>query len=184
MGLQHVSGGLPPDELRDTAGNERLASLISIGCKPIFRSMTHPPPVPHRELVTRLLPLALYVVRLTKAEGGPFEVSPSRMSLLRLLDERTELSVGDLAAHERVTSPTVVQTLRHLRRLGLVEQRKDPTDKRVTLVRISEDGRRTLAQDETTVSLALEKALAGVDERELRQLTKSVNVLFRRLSNS
>jgi DNA-binding MarR family transcriptional regulator len=59
--------------------------------------------------------------------------------------EEAPQRVSDLAAGLGVDVSTTSRQLQALERLGLVERRRDPADRRASVLAINDDGRRTLA---------------------------------------
>ncbi|MEQ9401057.1 MAG: MarR family winged helix-turn-helix transcriptional regulator [Longimicrobiales bacterium] len=70
------------------------------------------------------------------------ELSAHQASILSHLDSVDPTMVGELAEHMGVTASTMSLTLKRLERDGYVERRRDPADRRVTNVRLTEAGER------------------------------------------
>jgi MarR family transcriptional regulator, organic hydroperoxide resistance regulator len=62
------------------------------------------------------------------------------MALLMLLDERGEMTVGELARALAITQPSVSQTLRSLQAARIVSEKSDPRDGRLKLQRLTKSG--------------------------------------------
>jgi DNA-binding MarR family transcriptional regulator len=62
------------------------------------------------------------------------------MGVLMLLDERGEMTVGELAEALRITQPSVSQTLRSLQAARIVSDKADPRDSRRRIQRLSPKG--------------------------------------------
>lgn len=120
----------------------------------------------------RLHRLAVYVLRVIRSEHSTAGISIARLSALSAIAEFGPISVGDLALRERVRSPTIVQVVRELERRASVTTENDPSDKRVTLVRVTDAGLAELAEDRARVGRAIESALRTgppADEKSLRR---------------
>jgi DNA-binding MarR family transcriptional regulator len=63
------------------------------------------------------------------------------MGVVRLLAERGEMTVGDLAEALVITQPSVSQSLRSLKAAKLVAERLDPRDARLRIQRLTKTGR-------------------------------------------
>jgi DNA-binding MarR family transcriptional regulator len=63
------------------------------------------------------------------------------MGVVRLLDERGEMTVGELAEALVITQPSVSQSLRSLKAAKLVAERLDPRDARRRIQRLTKTGR-------------------------------------------
>jgi DNA-binding MarR family transcriptional regulator len=83
---------------------------------------------------------ALYALVSGVVRRTPREMSLTSLSTLSTLDRTGPRRITDLAVTEGVTQPTMTVLVRVLERLGWVERRGDPTDRRVTLVAITEAG--------------------------------------------
>ena len=100
------------------------------------------------------------------------ELSHAQFELLIELDERGELSAGDLAAAARLTPATVTQMLDHLAGGGHVERVRSEVDRRVVVSRLTAQGRRRVAAKRKLWQSRWEAALAGVETDELRAATR------------
>src|SRR5271157_2407772 len=76
--------------------------------------------------------------RDTHLAGG--ELCHAQFELLIELDERGELSLGELAAAARLTPATVTPMLDHLAGAGQVERLRSETDRRVVVSRLTPQG--------------------------------------------
>jgi MarR family transcriptional regulator, organic hydroperoxide resistance regulator len=68
------------------------------------------------------------------------------MGVLMLLDERGEMTVGELAEVLRITQPSVSQTLRSLQIARIVSDKVDPRDSRRRVQRLSPKGLQFIKQ--------------------------------------
>ena len=101
----------------------------------------------------------------------------------RLSREGTS-SIGALATAERVRPQSMAQTVADLEAAGLISRRPDPADGRRTLVELTDEGRRTLAEDRRDREGWLARAIASeLNGTERRQLERAVD-LMRRLGES
>ena len=113
--------------------------------------------------------------RDTHLDGS--ELSHAQFELLIELDERGELSAGDLAAAARLTPATVTQMLDHLAERGQVERVRSDTDRRVVVSRLTAQGRRKIEVKREAWKSRWEQALEGVDGEELRAATHVLELL-------
>ena len=70
------------------------------------------------------------------AMGGMKSFEDCRDTLI----DRGPIRMTDLAAHERVRTPTTTVAIRRLEKLGLVKRSRDPSDLRAVLVDITPKG--------------------------------------------
>ena len=103
---------------------------------------------------------------------GGSELSHAQFELLIELDERGELSAGELALAARLAPGTVTQMLDHLASSGHVERVRSETDRRVVVSRLTAQGRRKIQAKREAWQSRWELALAGVGSGELRAATR------------
>ncbi|MBO0844838.1 MAG: MarR family transcriptional regulator [Nocardioides sp.] len=96
------------------------------------------------ELEQQSSELVVYAARLVRAVRRS-SGQPSGIRILALLDELGPQGVTALAEVDRSSQPTVSGAVRQLEEQGLVAKKRDPSDARRTVVRLTREGRRTLA---------------------------------------
>ena len=69
------------------------------------------------------------------------ELTLAQLSILVTLLDRGPIRMTDLAAQERVRTPTTTVAIRRLEKIGLVKRSRDPSDLRAVLVDITPQGR-------------------------------------------
>lgn len=96
------------------------------------------------DLVLRALPRIFLAcrTRLVRDPVGGREVSAHQAVILSHLDEVDPTMVGELADHLGVTASTMSLTLKRLEEGGFVRRDRDPEDRRVMNVRLTERGAR------------------------------------------
>ena len=111
-------------------------------------------------------------------EGGA-DLTLAQLSILLTLLDLGPIRMTELAAHERVRTPTTTVAIRRLEKLGLVKRSRDPSDLRAVLVDVTPRGlvqhREALATRRAALAALLSKL--STDEREL--LTKALAPLAR-----
>jgi DNA-binding MarR family transcriptional regulator len=105
------------------------------------------------------------------------ELSHAQFELLIELDERGELSAGDLAAAARLTPATVTQMLDHLAASGHVERVRSETDRRVVVSRLTRQGARKIDAKRAAWKSRWDEALQGVGAEDLRAATHVLALL-------
>ena len=103
---------------------------------------------------------------------GGSELSHAQFELLIELDERGDLSAGELASAARLTPATVTQMLDHLAACGHVERLRSETDRRVVVSRLTAQGRERVAAKRSAWQSRWQEALGDVSERDLRAATR------------
>jgi DNA-binding MarR family transcriptional regulator len=142
------------------------------------------PPAPgahvDRELVVQL---RLAVMRLARrlrqqTEG---EITASQLSALSSVSRLGPLTLGALAAVERVRPPTMTRIVGHLEAAGLLVRRPAPADRRSAEVALSPSGRELLDRSRTRKDAYLAERLATLGPDELAVLRRAAAVLERLL---
>jgi DNA-binding MarR family transcriptional regulator len=113
----------------------------------------------------------------------PGDLSPSLTSALVTIEQRGPITLGQLAASERVTPPSITRMVATLERLGLVRREADPGDRRVARVSLTPDGRRTVLRTRTRKTAYLAKRLHKLDESERAVVRAALPVLERLLED-
>jgi DNA-binding MarR family transcriptional regulator len=103
---------------------------------------------------------------------GGEQLSQAQFELLGELDERGELPAGELAAAARLSPATVTQMLDHLAACGHVERDRSPTDRRVVVSRLTDQGRERIEAKRAAWQLRWKSALAGVPKQDLQAATR------------
>ncbi|MFF3056923.1 MarR family winged helix-turn-helix transcriptional regulator [Streptomyces sp. NPDC057909] len=119
---------------------------------------------------------------LQQAEDAPLRAAGLSRAEFDLLGavRRTdrELTPGELARETFSSGAAVTKRLRILQERGLVDRRSDERDRRVTHVRLTEEGR-TLVDQLLPRQLAYERAvLSGLDERTRGELSAQLSELL------
>lgn len=130
--------------------------------------------------------------RLVVDPAGGVGVSAHQGRVLAFLDDRDPTMVGELAEHLGVTASTMSLTLKRLEEAGYVRRDRDPLDRRVVDVRLTEAGVRArdarremdpersgrlltlLEPDERREALQGLAALAAAADRLLRREAEDV----------
>jgi DNA-binding MarR family transcriptional regulator len=92
------------------------------------------------EVAEGLEALAVWLRRL-----APNTVSTSTMTTLGTLQAAGPLRISELAEREAISQPGMTTLINRLEAAGLAERFADPTDGRASLVRITDAGRRMVA---------------------------------------
>jgi MarR family transcriptional regulator for hemolysin len=123
------------------------------------------PPIGRQLAMTSKLVAKAFNDALTQAGGS----LPTWLVLSSLKEEhrRTQL---DLARAVGIEGPTLTRHLDGLERAGLVERRRDPTDRRAVQVELTEAGERLHAALLKAVISFNRQLTAGLDDAELARL--------------
>jgi DNA-binding MarR family transcriptional regulator len=150
-------------------------------------STRSPTPAARSEVPVTGLParLRLVVTRLARRlrQQGDTAASPTQLSALATIERDGPVTLGELAAVERVQPPTITAAVGRLERRGLVRRGVDPGDRRVARVEVTSQGRRLLEQSRSRKTAYLERTLAGLDPDERETLEHAAAILERLLEN-
>jgi DNA-binding MarR family transcriptional regulator len=113
--------------------------------------------------------------RLRQQDDGG--LSPTLSAALWTIAREGPLSLGELAARERVAPPSVTKIVGKLEARGLVERRADEADRRVWRVTATTAGRDHLESSRRRRNAWFTDQLAGLDAPALERLAAAVDVL-------
>lgn len=102
------------------------------------------------------------------------ELTLAQLSILVTLLDQGPMRMTDLAAHERVRTPTTTVAIRRLEKLGLVKRSRDPSDLRAVLVAITPKGLAVHGESLANRRAALAAMLSKLSESDLDTLTKAL----------
>ena len=88
----------------------------------------------------RVLSKVLSVMRHTGRTATSGDLTLAQLSILLTLFDQGPMRMTELAAHERVRTPTTTVAIRRLEKLGLVKRSRDPSDLRAVLVEVTPRG--------------------------------------------
>jgi DNA-binding MarR family transcriptional regulator len=107
------------------------------------------------------------------------DLTLAQLSILVTLLDQGPIRMTDLAAHERVRTPTTTVAIRRLEKVGLVKRSRDPSDLRAVLVDITPRGRAVHAESLANRHAALAAMLGQLSESDLHTLTNALAALER-----
>lgn len=113
----------------------------------------------------------------TGAAAG--ELTLAQLSILVTLLDQGPIRMTDLAAHERVRTPTTTVAIRRLEKIGLVKRSRDPSDLRAVLVDITPRGRAVHGESLANRRAALAALLSQLSPADLDTLMKALAPLER-----
>ena len=132
------------------------------------------------EELQRVLSRLFSVLRRSDTHrGDTSDLTLAQLSILLTLLDQGPIRMTELAAHERVRTPTTTVAIRRLEKLGLVKRSRDPSDLRAVLVDITPKG---LAQHREALAARraqLAALLSKLSEEDLETLMKALVPLER-----
>lgn len=125
--------------------------------------------------------LRLAVLRLSRRlrQQAVGDITPSQLSALTAVERHGEVTLGELAAIERIAPPSMTRIAARLEERGLVERHVDSSDRRVARLAASASGRQLLEtiRNRRDAYLAARLQMLTAEEREV--LEKAVPLLER-----
>jgi len=101
------------------------------------------------------------------------------LSILLTLLDSGPIRMTELAARERVRTPTTTVAIRRLEKLGLVKRSRDPSDMRAVLVEVTPDGLVQHGEALATRRAYLAAMLTRLSEAERGDLSAALKPLER-----
>jgi DNA-binding MarR family transcriptional regulator len=127
-------------------------------------------------LADRLHSAAIHLLRRVRVRDTASGVGPAQLSALSVLVFGGPRSLGELAAAEQVTAPTMSRIVAGLERSGLVRRR--PTDdKRRVRLEATAQGSRILQQGRRRRVKLLAQALQSLNHAEIGRLEAMLELL-------
>jgi DNA-binding MarR family transcriptional regulator len=105
------------------------------------------------------------------------DVPPLQLSTLVSIQQHGPLRLGELAAREAVSPPTMTRVLAALDERGLIVRGPDPGDARSTLVALSPAGVRVLGEVRSRRTALVDARLARLSPRQRAALEAAIPAL-------
>lgn len=115
--------------------------------------------------------------RLASERHPDNELSINQMSVLAILNRRGPLTVGELAAAEKVQPPSMTRTVNCLVETGDVAKRPHESDGRQIVVELSEQGAARVAADRVRRDAWLARRLDELTAEDRRVLRRAATIL-------
>lgn len=121
--------------------------------------------------------LVLRLARSLRHRGAeataPWGLAPHQVRALRVIARHGDIRPGELAQHLRVAPRSVTDVVDSLEERSLVRRHPDPTDRRATVLTLTDDGRALVAQ--------VEKARRSDAHAYFERLTDADRAALRRI---
>lgn len=101
---------------------------------------------------------------------GPRAVKISEVTVLTAIDENPGIRQGEIADVLKIKWPNMTKLVRALESRGLVQRHIPPSDRRSVVLRVTDAGRRALAEARPALFHADRQALSMLDDAEHAQL--------------
>ncbi|MCG5434116.1 MarR family transcriptional regulator [Mycobacterium sp. MYCO198283] len=107
------------------------------------------------------------------------DLTLAQLSILITLLDQGPMRMTDLAAHERVRTPTTTVAIRRLEKLGLVKRTRDTSDLRAVLVDITPKGLEVHRESLSSRQAHLAAMLSQLSHEDITVLTEALGALER-----
>ena len=134
------------------------------------------------ELVAALRVGVMRLARRLRLERSGSDLTLTQLSALGTLSRYGDLTIGELAAIEKVKPPSMTRTVNCLEDAGLVSRTAHETDGRQVVVGLTEEARAVLDEDRRRRDAWLARHLADLDAGE-RDLLRAVAPLLDRMAS-
>lgn len=128
-----------------------------------------------KEDLDRIVETIIYLVtesrRLSKEEATRIGVTPTQLSVLKLLQEIGDLSLGTLSKQIRAHNSTVTGIVDRMETAGLVERARSDEDRRVWIIRLTAAGRKIAERARVSPWDLLRHALGELSVGDQEKLT-------------
>ena len=121
--------------------------------------------------------------RLRSERDESEELTANQLAVLGLLSRAGALTVGELAAAEKVQPPSMTRTVNCLADKGLVRRDPHPTDRRQVLVLLTERAADVIAESRRRKDAWLHQRLRELTPAE-RQILREAAPILERLSHA
>jgi len=128
------------------------------------------------EVISSIVLSAHALARIAAQDAGN-EAPAAQWRVLSILESRTGVRIGELAAAARTTQPGMTRLIGELERGGLVQRTADPTDSRATLVTLTDDGRQAVIDWRAEFRETLAPRFAGLAEDDWAALERAAAIL-------
>jgi DNA-binding MarR family transcriptional regulator len=137
------------------------------------------PTATQTQLASTLRLAVMRLARRMRAQRADTMLTLSQLAALATLDRHGELSPGELAAHEKISPPSMTRLLGVLEGEGLVVRTAHPTDRRQVTLAVSPSGQELLKEDRRRRDVWLAQRLQDLEPEELAVLQRAAGILDR-----
>jgi len=118
--------------------------------------------------------------RRLRQESG-LDLTSTQVAALSVLERNGPHTPSELAAHERIQRPTATRLIARLERRGLVVRTRDPHDGRVSVIALTEEGRRLVVEQRSRKTAFLARRIEQLEPEERELLERAALLLERML---
>jgi DNA-binding MarR family transcriptional regulator len=128
-------------------------------------------------IADRLHSAAIHLLRRVRRVDLAMGLTPARLSVLSVLVFGGPKTLGELAAAEQVSAPTITRLVAGLEREELLTRQADPTDRRIVRVAATPRAARLMQRGRQARVRDLAMSLATLAPDELKVLGRATEIL-------
>ncbi|MBO1765527.1 MarR family transcriptional regulator [Allobranchiibius sp. GilTou38] len=130
--------------------------------------------------------LLMAVARLNRwaTRHADFDTPPAQARLLSLVEEIGPARIGDLAAADHCSQPTMTTQVQRVEAAGWVRRRSDPGDARVALIDVTPAGRAVLNKVRTARRATLAPVFDTLSDSERESVARATALIERIIARS
>lgn len=110
-------------------------------------------------------------------------ISQSRLELLTMLYQVDEISQSDLQKKVNIDGAAITRHVKQLENKGMVSRRRKPEDNRITLVKLSNQGRERIESYKKEKERFMEEMLVNISEEERNVLLHLLSKMKKNIEN-
>lgn len=110
-------------------------------------------------------------------------ISQSRLELLTLLYQVDEISQSDLQKKVNIDGAAITRHVKQLENKGMVSRRRKPEDNRITLVKLSNQGRERIESYKKEKERFMEEMLVNISTEERNVLLHLLSQMKKNIEN-
>ena len=114
---------------------------------------------------------------IMREEIEPFDLTPPQFGLLAFLWQQDGLTQAELSEKGQIDRTTIGGLVDRLEKLGLVERRQHPRDRRAYMIHLTERGREMEAPLTACAGRSLARFTQGLNEQEVAELRRMLEIL-------
>jgi DNA-binding MarR family transcriptional regulator len=111
---------------------------------------------------------------------APRGITLTQYSILSMVSTTGGMSSADVARRSNVSKQATNQVINALERLGFIERREDPANRRIQRIRLTARGRRILASCDRAVDRGERAFFAALSPARLASLRRTIEILIAR----
>jgi DNA-binding MarR family transcriptional regulator len=113
----------------------------------------------------------------TLAHDINMDISPLHIEIMKLLEGNGTLSITEIGEKLQIARAQMTHLIDRLAYLEIVERQTEKVDRRIIKITLTEKGRTTLKEQETSIREAFKEFLNQFTEDELKDISDSLNKL-------